>query len=172
METTLKHASFIDGFNFIQAEAHENAVDKGFWKGRQPSGDSRTRNELISFALDLSLIARRCEAARNGRDFPSPEQQSMRRKEMAEGILTQYTEGTVGKLALVGTELAEAIEGVCLGRLTDDKIPDFTPVEAEMADIIIRIMDLAGRNGWRVGEAIVAKMQYNAGREHMHGKNA
>jgi len=49
-------------------------------------------------------------------------------------------------------------------------VPTFSGAEAELADVVIRIMDLAEGRGWRVAEAIVAKMSYNEGRERLHGK--
>jgi len=56
------------------------------------------------------------------------------------------------------------------GPLPSEKIPGFTPVEEEMADVVIRIRDLAGRHGWRIGDAILAKIKYNTGRPYLHGK--
>lgn len=73
------------------------------------------------------------------------------------------------KIALIHSELSEVLEGLRHGNPLDDKIPEFTSAEAELADAVIRIMHLAVRNRWNVGEAIVAKMKFNATREHMHG---
>lgn len=39
----------------------------------------------------------------------------------------------------------------------------------EMADVVIRIADWCGRNGWDLEKAIKMKMQYNESREHRHG---
>jgi hypothetical protein len=52
----------------------------------------------------------------------------------------------------------------------DDKVPEFSAVEAEFADAIIRMMDQAHARGWRVAQAIEAKMKFNATRAHKHGK--
>lgn len=51
-----------------------------------------------------------------------------------------------------------------------DHIPEFTLEEEEIADIIIRSLDYAEGFGLRIEAAIRAKMDYNAGRPHMHGK--
>lgn len=72
-------------------------------------------------------------------------------------------------IALMHSELSEALEGLRHGNPPDDKIPEFTNVEAELADTIIRIMDFAEARGHRVAEAIVAKAAMNMTRERMHG---
>jgi len=73
------------------------------------------------------------------------------------------------KIALIHSEISEALEAHRCGVSKDDKIPDFSGAEAELADAVIRIMDLAHIHNLRLGEAIIAKMKYNSGREFMHG---
>lgn len=73
-------------------------------------------------------------------------------------------------IMLVVTELAELVEGLRHGNPPDDKIPGFSAAEAEAADAIIRLMDLAPALGWRLAEAIVAKIAFNKTRQRLHGK--
>ena len=68
------------------------------------------------------------------------------------------------KLMLIVSELAEAMEGHRKG-LMDDKLPHRPMFEVEMADALIRLLDLAGATGIDLGGAYVEKMQYNASRE-------
>lgn len=76
------------------------------------------------------------------------------------------------RIALMHSELSEALESHRKGAKPDDHIPEFSGIEAEFADVIIRIMDASVEFNLRVAQAIVAKMKYNSNRPHKHGGKA
>lgn len=75
-------------------------------------------------------------------------------------------------LCLVHSEISEAMEGA-RKNLMDDHLPHRSMLEVELADAMIRIMDIAGANGLDLVGAIVEKVEYNAARaDHQPGARA
>lgn len=67
-------------------------------------------------------------------------------------------------LCLIHSEISEAMEGYRKG-LMDDKLPRRSAIEVELADAVIRILDLAGHLELDIGGAVIEKMKFNAQRE-------
>ena len=80
----------------------------------------------------------------------------------------QREDGTL--IALIMSEAAEALEALRKGNKPDEHCPQFSGAEVELADVIIRIMDMAEARGWDVAWAIVAKHEFNKTRPYKHGK--
>jgi NTP pyrophosphatase (non-canonical NTP hydrolase) len=81
-----------------------------------------------------------------------------------------WQSGNVGeKFMLIVTEVAEAMEGHREGGQSL-KIPEFTKVEEELADAVIRLLDFVGHFNLRLDDAIAAKLRYNLTRPYKHGK--
>lgn len=75
-------------------------------------------------------------------------------------------------IALAHSELSEALEYIRHGNdVVSDHMPDFLGVEEEFADCVIRIAGHCAARGYRLGDAIVAKMKFNSTREFKHGKH-
>ena len=73
-------------------------------------------------------------------------------------------------IALIMSEAAEALEALRKGNGPDEHCPQFSGAEVELADVVIRIMDMAEARGWNVAGAIVAKHEFNKSRPYKHGK--
>lgn len=73
--------------------------------------------------------------------------------------------------ALVHSEIAEATECVREGAPAFAFDPAGKPLgeAVELADVVIRIADWFGTNGWNLNEVVTAKLLYNSTRSHRHG---
>lgn len=115
-------------------------------------------------------------------------------KQIHEQGANEFTESMVNsnineKLLLVVTEVSEACESIRkgkmyeghltkfkAGRLNDTDFPYLFEVhvkdtfEDEIADSIIRLLDLAGGLGIDIGWHVEQKLRYNATRTNKHGK--
>jgi NTP pyrophosphatase (non-canonical NTP hydrolase) len=75
------------------------------------------------------------------------------------------------RMALIHAEISEALEALRDGNPSSSKIIEFSSLEEELADAVIRIMDYSFGKDLDVAGAIIAKIEYNQSREYMHGKS-
>lgn len=88
-------------------------------------------------------------------------------------VATLYT-----KAALIASEVFEGGEALRHGLPPDDHLPEFGNLEVELADAVVRVLDLSSylvrdesaKVG--VGGALVAKVRYNRTRGEKHGGKA
>lgn len=92
--------------------------------------------------------------------------------ETGESLLTgKNLDNTVPKkLLLIHSEVSEAVEGY-RSDLMDDKLPHRKMIEVELADAVIRILDLAGALNLDLGGAIAEKFSYNVSRPDHNPEN-
>ncbi len=84
--------------------------------------------------------------------------------EFCSGLKYARKDRNVGELLMLCvSELTEALEGHRKG-LYDDKLPQRSMFEVEIADCFIRLFDLSAGLGLDLGSAFVEKMSYNAQR--------
>lgn len=72
-------------------------------------------------------------------------------------------------VALMHSELSEALEGLRKGNPDDEHVPGYPSVAVELADTVIRIMDFSVARGHDVAGAIFAKKEFNKTRPRKHG---
>lgn len=126
---------FMESFDNIAAEVHDNAVRKGFWEV-----ENGILDKMIDHGWSTAWLQQTKQAFINQR------------------------------LTLIIAEAIEAFEDMRKGKTHSEHIPDYTCLEEELADIVIRVMDTAKGYDLDLSGAILAKMEYNSQREYLHGK--
>lgn len=151
-KTTYETAIILDALEFLRDKCHQNSINKGFW-----DEDKRTYTVEGCNGLEEVVV-----------------------------VTKPWNFGE--KIALIHSELSEMFEAWRKNQHFSDKDinivdPRFKPlpgqiqdgtrrmtaIEEEMADVIIRVLDLCGKLDIDVGRVVLAKMQYNEARPHMHG---
>lgn len=137
------HSHFTQSWNTIAADIHATNIEKGWWDQETKVGLA-VLNHLLDTDADPSLI---------------------------DAVIPMLRRNDGEALMLIVTEVAEVLEGLRDRNPPSEKIgaAGFTQAEEEMADVVIRVMDLCCARNWRVAEAIKAKLEYNRTRPFRHG---
>jgi NTP pyrophosphatase (non-canonical NTP hydrolase) len=72
-------------------------------------------------------------------------------------------------LMLVTSELGEALEAHRKNK-KDDHLPQYEGLHVEIADAIIRLLDMSAGLGININKIILDKLEYNKSRPRLHGK--
>lgn len=136
--------TIIEWIRYLSNSIHQNAIEKGFWE------DEDELLEIIdSFNLSRIMHHTNFEKVKNR-------------------IISLFNSE---KVALEHSEISEFLETSRKDPLAkDEHCPEFLSLEIEAADAIIRILDKCERRKLRIGEAIIAKHNYNLTRPYKHGK--
>jgi NTP pyrophosphatase (non-canonical NTP hydrolase) len=70
---------------------------------------------------------------------------------------------TLSQIAKIASECGEAVCAIQKGKQPEE-------VTEELADVVIRILDLCGHMDMPLGDILVRKMEYNKTRPYKHGK--
>ena len=132
------------GINGFAIGVHQNSIDHGFWDAAE--GTLEAIKALQSEGVE-----------------------SQRYKAVSGWIVAQ-------KLALIHAEVSEALEEDRDGNHdvyynADSGTLKPEGIGIELADVIIRTLDLMQWLGLDVEELLMMKARYNQGRPHMHGKS-
>lgn len=73
------------------------------------------------------------------------------------------------KILLVVSELAEGVEAL-RKNLVSDHLPNRMGIEEELADAVIRILDLTAAMNIPIGDVVMEKVAFNQTRPFKHGK--
>lgn len=149
----------MNNLNDLAKQCYNLAKEKGFWDDIDEPNDTTL---LIANTLhSLHKLCNDIEAIRNG-SFSSTHTDFV--KSLWRGQPSRRIK-ILSKLMLIVSEVAEAIDGI------DDNL------EEEMADIIIRCLDLIGfineeQMKIDIDNEIERKLEHNTKRPRMHGKLA
>lgn len=134
---------------------------------RKPPNPDFVRDVARS-AIALGDLTMAIESVRRGTgvDTLAREMKRIRRHEMAYKDTPQRM--TVVRLLLIATEIDEAIDAVldpsCAGH-----VPEVPAFDEELADVVIRTLELADTLGIDLERAVESKLRFNLGRGYRHG---
>lgn len=144
------------GFNLARDIVHQTAVEKGWWEPQEvwvslpePEGHEEYGKAQRSFGELIALVhSEASEALEEHRNGHAP------------------TETYFPNAGMHGPQASSPLQELAWARSYGWK-PEGVP--SELADIIIRVLDIAGYYGIDIEHAMLVKTGYNEGRSYRHG---
>ena len=130
--------------------------------------------DFVEVLDDLADICHSAAFAKGFHDDHENVSYILHNSEESNKELIKWFESTAeqAEIARMHSEASEWLEGIRKGQKPDEHLPEFLSAEVEAADLIIRVLDTCAKRDYRIGNALVAKLQYNASRPYKHGKNS
>jgi len=139
--------TFTSMLHYFRRRVHRHAIEKGFWKGTDyPEHAPSEKDVAMKIALIHSEVSEALEELRRRR-------LEIYRKCTADGTYHPYHSAIC---SCYKTKEKQKPEGLVV----------------ELADAVIRIMDLCEALGLPLEEALILKAEYNDKRPYMHGGKA
>lgn len=151
-----------------QSEVHALAVEKGWWDiDLENKAIAAVTVAIASKAFAHLAVSDTVEAIRDGKTGREERGDAWWAKvecSSPESIVA------LSKLVLIHSEVSEAVEAAILG-VWSMQSPAGKPegLVVELADAVIRIMDLCQKLDLDLESAMAAKHEYNKTRSHRHG---
>lgn len=158
-------------------EVHALAVEKGWWQEDDSDEAVQVRVDLAAIALMHLELSKELELYREGKaggNGVGQEDEEFDPYELLEQLSEEQVD-ILSRLALIHSEISEAVEAVIAGQLEriggalGDQQPKPEGMVVELGDAVIRSMDLCGAYKLSIEEAIRLKHLYNKTRPFRHG---
>lgn len=120
-----------------------------------------TANDTLSFEVPLTIEPTISQLQEYIRDWA-----------IRKGWLTETPRNPAEQLMLIVTELAEACEAFRMGNPPCERpgMEQYSHAAEELADVVIRCLQMAGEHNIPLADVILAKMAFNETRPVKHGK--
>lgn len=120
-----------------------------------------TANGTLSFEVPLTIEPTISQLQEYIRDWA-----------IRKGWLTETPRNPAEQLMLIVTELAEACEAFRVGNPPCERpgMEQYSHAAEELADVVIRCLQMAGEHNIPLADVVMAKMAFNETRPVKHGK--